>query len=107
MKVEIFIPCFVDQLFPQTAFNMVSILERAGCEVLYNANQVCCGQPAFNAGFHKESRAVAEKFLGAFSGEHLVVVPGGSCTGFVRNYYRQLFAGSELSEEVSIKEPFF
>ncbi|MBN8859940.1 MAG: (Fe-S)-binding protein [Sphingobacteriales bacterium] len=107
MKVEIFIPCFVDQLFPQTAFNMVRILEQAGCDVLYNVNQVCCGQPAFNAGFHKESRAVAEKFLETFSGEHLVVAAGGSCTGFVRNYYRQLFTGTELSEDVSIKAPLF
>ena len=54
MLVQLFIPCFVDQLFPQTAFNMVKVLEKAACEVHYNTNQTCCGQPAFNAGFTKE-----------------------------------------------------
>jgi L-lactate dehydrogenase complex protein LldE len=56
MNVSIFIPCFVDQLYPQTAFNMVKVLEKAGCKVSYNTNQTCCGQPAFNAGFWEESK---------------------------------------------------
>ncbi|HEU0109946.1 MAG TPA: (Fe-S)-binding protein, partial [Flavisolibacter sp.] len=51
MNVQLFIPCFVDQLYPQTAFNMIAVLEKAGCTVNYNPSQTCCGQPAFNAGF--------------------------------------------------------
>lgn len=98
MKVEIFIPCFVDQLFPQTAFNMVRILEWAGCEVIYNTQQTCCGQPAYNAGFKKECSTVAKKFIEGFSGDHYVVVPGGSCTGFVRNYYQHLVPAANLKE---------
>ena len=50
MNVQLFIPCFVDQLFPQTGMNMATVLERLGCNVSYNPNQTCCGQPAFNAG---------------------------------------------------------
>lgn len=96
MTVEIFIPCFVDQLFPKTAFNMVAILERVGCEVLYNTQQTCCGQPAYNAGFTNECSAVAQKFIEGFSGDHYVVVPGGSCTGFVRNYYQHLLSVADL-----------
>ena len=46
--VAIFVPCFIDQLYPQTAFNMVKVLEKVGCKVVYNAEQTCCGQPAFN-----------------------------------------------------------
>ncbi|MBX3242638.1 MAG: (Fe-S)-binding protein [Chitinophagaceae bacterium] len=107
MKVEIFIPCFVDQLFPQTAFNMVHILECAGCEVEYNVAQTCCGQPAYNAGFQDECGIVARKFIAGFSGENYVVVPGGSCTGFVRNYYKQLFKGSDLEEQVITKPSLF
>ena len=57
MKVQLFIPCFVDQLYPQTAFNMVKVLEKAGCEVEYNTNQTCCGQPAFQCRFWDEARA--------------------------------------------------
>ena len=94
MNVQLFIPCFVDQLYPQTAFNMVKVLEKAGCYVLYNANQTCCGQPAFNAGFCDESRAVAQKFLNDFDNADFIVAPSASCVGFVRNYYPGLFDNS-------------
>lgn len=92
MIVDLFIPCFVDQLYPDTAFNMVKVLESVGCEVQYNTNQTCCGQPAFNSGFHHEAKSIGKKFLKDFSdGEHYIVAPSGSCTGYVRNYYNQLF----------------
>ena len=91
MKVQLFIPCFVDQLFPQTAFNMIKVLEKACCEVAYNTNQTCCGQPAFNAGFLNEARAVATKFLDDFDTVDYIVAPSASCVGFVRNYYPKLF----------------
>ena len=91
MNVQLFIPCFVDQLYPQTAFNMVKVLEKAGCKVFYNTNQTCCGQPAFNAGFCDESRAVASKFINDFDHTDYVVAPSASCVGFIRNYYPELF----------------
>lgn len=62
MDVQIFIPCFMDQLYPNTAFNMVKVLERFGCNVTYNANQTCCGQPAYNAGFRNEAMRYALSF---------------------------------------------
>ena len=94
MKVDIFIPCFVDQLFPQTAFNMVKVLEKLGCEIHYNPEQTCCGQPAFNAGFWKEANAVGSKFINDFPNERYIVAPSASCVGFVKNYYGELFANS-------------
>ena len=94
MNVQLFIPCFVDLLYPQTAFNMVKVLEKAGCNILYNTNQTCCGQPAFNAGFCDESRAVAEKFLNDFDNADYIVAPSASCVGFIRNYYPDLFEKS-------------
>ena len=100
MKVQIFIPCFVDQLYPQTAFNMVKILEKAGCEVSYNPSQTCCGQPAFNAGFWDDARDVCTKFLKDFDTQSVIVAPSASCVGFVRNYYSRLFDNSSLHNEV-------
>lgn len=94
MKVQLFIPCFVDQLYPQTAFNMVKVLEMACCDVYYNENQTCCGQPAFNAGFIAECKSVAAKFIQDFDNEDYIVAPSASCVGFVRNYYSQLFENS-------------
>jgi L-lactate dehydrogenase complex protein LldE len=100
MKVHIFIPCFVDQLYPQTAFNMVKVLEKAACEVVYNTNQTCCGQPAFNAGFWDEARTVCSKFLKDFEGADYIVTPSASCAGFVRNYYAKLFENSSQHNHV-------
>jgi len=79
---------------------MVSVLEKAGAEVTYNTNQTCCGQPAFNAGFRDEARAVCSKFLKDFDGHDFVVAPSASCVGFVRNYYSALFDNSSLHNDV-------
>jgi len=78
-------------LFPTTAFNTIKVLEKAGCTVSYNPTQTCCGQPAFNAGFWNESKAVCAKFLKDFNAEDCIVAPSASCVGFVRNYYKNLF----------------
>ncbi len=101
MNIQIFIPCFIDQLYPSVAFNMVKVLEKAGCNVSYNTNQTCCGQPAFNAGFWGESKDVAKKFLKDFSGEEFIVAPSASCVGFVRNYYQKLFDNSVQINDVN------
>ncbi len=100
MNVQLFIPCFVDQLYPDTAFNMVKVLEKAGCTVSYNTSQTCCGQPAFNAGFWDEAKSVCTKFIKDFSGSDYVVAPSASCVGFVRNYYGKLFENSSVHNEV-------
>lgn len=100
MKVQLFIPCFIDQLYPQTAFNMVKVLEKACCDVQYNPNQTCCGQPAFNAGFWDEAREVCGKFIKDFDNADYIVAPSASCVGFVKNYYPKLFENSSLHNQV-------
>lgn len=100
MKVQLFIPCFIDQLSPQTAFNLVKVLEKAGCSVTYNEAQTCCGQPAFNAGFWDEAKSVCSKFIRDFSGTDYIVGPSASCVGFVKNYYTKLFDNSSVHNEV-------
>ena len=100
MNVQLFIPCFVDQLYPDTAFNMIKVLEKAGCTVSYNTAQTCCGQPAFNAGFWDEAKSVCTKFIKDFNGTEFIVAPSASCVGFVRNYYGKLFENSSLHNEV-------
>lgn len=100
MTVQIFIPCFVDQLFPETAFNMIKVLEKAGCTVNYNPSQTCCGQPAFNAGFWEDAKPVCSKFIKDFKGADYIVAPSASCVGFVRNYYPKLFENSSLHHDV-------
>ncbi|MFY7898646.1 MAG: (Fe-S)-binding protein [Chitinophagaceae bacterium] len=100
MNVHIFVPCFVDQLYPQVAFNMIKILEKLGCNVIYNANQTCCGQPAFNAGFWGESKEVCSKFMTDFADADYIVAPSASCIGFLRNYYPKLFDTAANHKEI-------
>ncbi len=101
MEVQLFIPCFVDQVYPQTAFNMIKVLEKAGCTVTYNPDQTCCGQPAFNAGFWNDAKAVCSKFLKDFNTENYIVAPSASCVGFVRNYYSKVFADGADSDRIN------
>ncbi len=99
MNIDIFIPCFIDQIYPQTAVNMVKVLEKCGCEVNYNPEQTCCGQPAFNAGFWDEAKEVGEKFIGEFSRSTCIVTPSASCAGMVKNYYSELFHNTSLHSD--------
>ncbi len=100
MNVSIFVPCFIDQLYPSVAFNMVKVLEKCGCTVRYNTEQTCCGQPAFNAGYRNEAKEVCKKFLNDFEGTDYIVTPSASCAGFVKNYYQMLLPGSDKAKEV-------
>ncbi len=102
MKVQLFIPCFVDQLYPTVGMNMAKVLRKAGCTVSYNPAQTCCGQPAFNAGFWEDAKDVCTKFLADFEGDEYIVAPSASCTGFVRNYYQKLFTGPEDKEKLAV-----
>lgn len=93
-NVQLFIPCFIDQLYPETGMNMVRVLEKLGCAVSYNPRQTCCGQPAYNAGYWDEAKTVAGKFLQDFDKDEYIVAPSGSCIGFIRSGYEKLFEDS-------------
>ncbi len=99
MKVDVFIPCFIDQFYPETAFNFIKVLQMAGCTVSYNPGQTCCGQPSFNSGYWKETKTLAVKFLDDFEMADIIVAPSASCTGFIKNYYKKVF-----SEDVALLE---
>jgi len=90
MIVDLFIPCFIDQLYPQTGFNTIKILEKLDIQVNYNPNQTCCGQPTFNSGYWNESRELAYKFCKDFPNDRPIISPSASCIGFIRNYYPDL-----------------
>lgn len=98
-EVDIFIPCFIDQVYPQTGFNMVKVLEKSGVKVHYNTNQTCCGQMAFNSGFWDEAKKLGEKFIKDFNNERLIVGPSASCIGYVRNGYDELFFNGAYHNE--------
>jgi len=89
--VSLFVTCIIDTIYPKTGVSVVEILEHLGIQVSFPMAQTCCGQPAFNAGFWNDSRAVARQFLTAFADAEVIVTPSGSCATMVRHYYPQLF----------------
>jgi L-lactate dehydrogenase complex protein LldE len=91
MIVDLFIPCFIDQVYPETGMNMLKILRKAKVDVHYNPEQTCCGQMAFNSGFWDEAKKLGNKFLKDFPNDRPVVSPSASCTGFIKNNYQELF----------------
>lgn len=95
MRVGLFIPCYVDQLFPAVGRATVRILERLGLTCDYDPRQTCCGQPAYNSGYGAEAARVAEHFVRVFERYDQIVAPGGSCVCMVRNHYRQVLGRDE------------
>ena len=102
MTTGLFIPCFIDQLYPGTGFSMLKVLKKAAelsnsqMKFDYNPEQTCCGQVAFNAGFQDEAKHLGEKFIRDFTDYELVVGPSASCIGMVKNYYTEMFYNSAL-----------
>jgi L-lactate dehydrogenase complex protein LldE len=98
-KVALFIPCFVDQFSPRVGMDMAHVLRRIGCDLNFPVAQTCCGQPAFNTGYWKDARPLAERFVRVFREADAIVCPSGSCTAMVRNFYPELLAGHPLHDD--------
>jgi len=99
VNISLFIPCFIDQYYPNAGIGMVKILEKLGHTVFYPETQTCCGQPAFNSGYWPEARAVAETMLDAFKDAEVVVGVSGSCGAMLKVFYPELFHGERREAE--------
>ena len=100
-KVALFVPCFVDQLAPEAALDMTRVLRHIGYSPEFPKEQTCCGQPAFNTGYWRDARPLAERFVRVFRNADAIVCPSGSCTTMVRNFYPELLAGTPLLDEAA------
>jgi L-lactate dehydrogenase complex protein LldE len=98
-KVALFVPCFIDQVMPQVAIDTVTVLRRAGCDLVYPEGQTCCGQPGFNTGHWEAALPCAEHFVRLFAKYDQIVCPSGSCTSMVRNHFPEVLAASPVREE--------
>jgi L-lactate dehydrogenase complex protein LldE len=104
MTVTLFIPCFIDALYPRAGISMVEILERLGHKVLCPEEIACCGQPPFNSGYWEEARAIAGPVLAHLKDAEAIVIGSGSCGAMIKKFYPDLFAGTPqaaLAKQVS------
>jgi L-lactate dehydrogenase complex protein LldE len=88
--VGLFIPCYIDQLYPDVGLATLELLERHGCRVEFPAAQTCCGQPMANTGCVNDAVPLARRFVDIFREFEYVVCPSGSCTAMVRQHYHDL-----------------
>ncbi len=91
VKISLFIQCIVDALYPQVADALVKIFRSMNMDMDCPADQTCCGQPAFNAGYRNQAKIAARHFINVFEPSEVIVCPSGSCVNMVRNHYAELF----------------
>jgi len=104
MKVAVFIPCYVDQFYPQVGIATLELLEKYGLSVSYPENQTCCGQPMANAGFEHLAEPCNELFISNFSGYDYIVAPSGSCVLHIKDH---LHSNTKEDDAKNIREKIF
>ena len=93
MNVALFVTCLTDTFFPRAGEAVVRVLRHFGCQVEFPTQQTCCGQPAYNSGFHREAAILARRMIEIFEPYETVVSPSASCTAMVKHHYSTLLAG--------------
>ena len=107
MHIGLFIPCYVDQFYPQVGLATVDVLTRFGCNVEFPEEQTCRGQPMANVGCHEDARPLAERFLEIFAPYDFVVAPSGSCVAMVRQHYREYFPPGAICPGLALARKCF
>ena len=93
MKVGLFIPCYINAVYPEVGEASYRLLASLGLDVDYPTGQTCCGQPMANAGFERDARPLAERMERLFAAYDYVVGPSASCVVFVKEGYPRLLDG--------------
>jgi len=87
MRVALFVPCYIDQFYPQVAVASLELLEKLGCEVVVPKDQTCCGQPMANSGFASSTKDCDANFSQNFEGFDYIVGPSGSCVLHLKEHH--------------------
>lgn len=104
MTVGLFIPCYVNQLYPNAAIATLQLLQKLGVDVVYPTKQTCCGQPMANSGFEHLSQECNELFVENFSGFDYIVAPSASCVLHIKDH---LHADKNPEEATLIRERIY
>ena len=100
MRVALFVPCYIDQLYPQVAIATLELLESLGCTVAFPLEQTCCGQPMANAGFERNSTKAMSVFVDNFDMYEYIVAPSGSCVLHVHDHVKAPTTSRPFNERV-------
>ena len=98
MKIGLFIPCYVDQFYPNVGIATYQLLQKLGCDVHFRMRQTCCGQPMANSGYEHLSKGCDANFVSNFANFDYIVCPSGSCVMHVKEHLH-----AENNEELAAK----
>jgi L-lactate dehydrogenase complex protein LldE len=87
MRINLFVACYNDTLFPETGIAVTRVLERLGHTVEFPLEQTCCGQMHYNTGYHNEAIPLVRRFVETFRDSEIVCVPSASCVAMMREHY--------------------
>jgi len=104
MKVGLFIPCYINQLYPQVGIATLQLLEKLQVDVVYPSGQTCCGQPMANSGYESESIGACHNLVENFKDFDYIVTPSGSCAYHVKKHYNII---EQTPEVVKIRENIY
>lgn len=91
MKIGLFIPCFMNEVYPKASMATYKLLKNLNLEVEYPLEQTCCGQPMANSGCAKDIKTLAQNFVNTFKKYDYIVAPSGSCVTMVKEHYEPFF----------------
>lgn len=100
MRIGLFIPCYVDQFYPQVGIATLELLEKFGCNVVYPPNQTCCGQPMANSGFEHLTGGTNALFIKNFEEFDFIVAPSGSCVLHIKEHIHEPGISGKIYELV-------
>jgi L-lactate dehydrogenase complex protein LldE len=103
VDVALFVPCYVDQLYPRVGLAAAELLERHGCSVDFPEKQTCCGQPMANSGGFAAAVPLVRRMLDVFSHKTFVVCPSGSCTAMVRQHFADILPAEPRVKELAAR----
>jgi L-lactate dehydrogenase complex protein LldE len=87
VRIALFVTCLVDALFPDVGKATTTLLRRLGHEVVFPADQTCCGQMHVNTGYQRAAVPLIKHHAEVFDPYDAIVAPSGSCVGSVRHQH--------------------
>lgn len=96
MRIGLFIPCYINQFYPEVGIATLELLEKLKVEVEVPMGQTCCGQPMANSGYENFSKQTCQKLVSEFKGYDYIVTPSGSCAYHVKKHYDILAQSKEV-----------
>ena len=91
MTIGLFIPCYVDQFYPQVGIATLWPFSKSSAWMWSTpSSRPAAGNPWPTPVAIADAKAAARNHVAAFADFEYVVCPSGSCVSFVRNHYNLL-----------------